>query len=357
MRRQALLLVLVMAAALAAWLPAPAAAAGRKPVEVVFMTTPFGTHMYSVGAAAEQVFKKAGSWVHIKHQETPGAMYMYRYMVKNREKMIKGEVDHTIVIGSTALVQYLAQGRPPFKRFPWPTCRALVSSPAVMGLYVTFDPGIKSLKDLAGKRVGTGERSRPFQGILLDKPLFSVLGIFKQIKWAPLGAVGSKDAFLNGRLDAVPLRMMGLLMVAKKGLLVTPRCAGGPASMEILNSGKKLYFIPYSLQTLQKVNSLPGVVTQYPVLFKKGAFKGLDRDVLGRAGPGAVLCDAGLPDAVAAEITRVWSTHRQDFARYHAVLNFLPRTPYPLGARPQEVHPGTLQAMKRMGLPVPQVKF
>ncbi len=357
MKKIILVMILVLGLAQVALLTTGVLASDRKPVEVVFMTTPFGTHMYAIGAAAEQVFKKAGSWVHIKHQETPGAMYMYRYIVKNREKMKKGQVAHTIAIGATGLVDFLAEGRLMFKKFPWPTCKALVSSPAVVGTYVTTDPKIKTLADLAGKRVGTGERSRPFQGVLLDKPLFGAMGIFKKIKWSPLGAVGCKDAFLNGRLDAVPLRMMGLLVVGKDGQLVIPKSAGGPATMEILNSGKKLYFIPYTAEALKKANSVPGAITQNAAVLKKGAFKGLDRNLLGRAGPGAVLCDAGLPDDIAAEIARVWAKHRKDFAKYHAVLNFLPLTPYPLGAREGQVHPGTIQAMKQMGLAIPKVKF
>ena len=329
----------------------------HKPVDVVFMTTPFGTHMYNVGAAGEQVVKKAGSRERIKHQKTHGAMYMYRYIAKNREKMKEGKVDNTLVIGSASIVDFLAEGRKPFDKVPWPTVKALVSSPAIMGVYGTFDPDIKTLDDLAGKKVGTGERSRPFQGVLLDKPLFGVMGIYKDIKWAPLGAIGCKDAFLNGKIDVIPLRFMGMLMIGPKGGFVCPKSAGGPATMEIMNSGRKIYFVPMTPSDLAKANKVPGALTQYPILFKKGAFKGLEQDLPGRAGPGAVLCDASLPDDIAEEIVRVWSKHRKDFAKYHAVLNFMPMTPYPLGASADQVHPGTVKAMKQMGLPIPEFKF
>ncbi|MBT6613869.1 MAG: hypothetical protein HOB38_17355, partial [Deltaproteobacteria bacterium] len=83
------------------------AEAAKKPVDVVIMTTPFGSSMYNIGAAFEQVFKKAGSWVHIKHQETAGAMYMYRYIAKNRKKMISGEIAHTLAVGGIGSVPHL----------------------------------------------------------------------------------------------------------------------------------------------------------------------------------------------------------------------------------------------------------
>ena len=346
----------LMAVVMTACLTPAAQAADHAPVDVVFMTTPFGTHMYSVGAAAEQVFKKAGSWVQARHQETPGAMYMYRYMVQNREKMTSGKVPYTVVVGSPTMVGFLAEGRKPFDKTPWPTVKALVPIPAVMGLYATFNPDIKSMGALAGKRVCTGERSRPFQGILLDKPLFGGMGIYDKIKWSPLGAVGCKDALLNGSVDAIPLRFMGLIALNDDGVFVTPKCAGGPATMEIINSGRSLHFIPMTEQQLGITKKIPGALVQRPIIFKKGAFEGLNQDIMGRAGPNGFLCDASLPDAIVKEIVRVWNAHRADFATYDAMLGFMPRTPYPVGAEPNEVHPAVVEAMQEMGLPIPKMK-
>lgn len=348
-----MLLVLTM---MTIGLISPTQAAEHTPVDVVFMTTPFGTHMYSTGAAAEQVFKKAGSWVRVRHQETPGAMYMYRYMVQNREKMQSGKIPHTVVVGSPTMVDFLAEGRKPFDKMPWPTVKALVPIPAVMGLYASFDAGIHSLGDLAGKRVCTGERSRPFQGVILDKPLFGGMGIYDKIKWSPLGSVGCKDALLNGSVDAIPLRFMGLIDINDDGMFVTPKCAGGPATMEIINSGRSLHFIPMTEQQLAITRKIPGALVQHPIIFKKGAFEGLDQDIMGRAGPNGFLCDASLPDEIVMEIVRVWKTHRSDFATYDAMLGFMPRTPYPVGAEADEVHPAVVKTMQEMGWPLPKKK-
>ena len=351
-----LILVVLMATVLTGFTAPAALGADHEPVDVVFMTTPFGTHMYSAGAAAEQVFAKAGSWVHVKHQETPGAMYIYRYMVQNRDKMIAGEVPYTVAVGGPTLVDFLAEGRKPFDEIPWPQVKALVPIPGIMGLYATFDPEIKTLADLAGKRVCTGERSRPFQGILLDKPLFGAMGLYDKIEWSPLGSVGCKDAFLNGSVDATPLRFMGLMDVNEDGIFVTPKCAGGPATMEITNSGRKLYYIPMTEGQLAATKKIPGALVQHPIIFKKGAFEGLDQDIMGRAGPNGFLCDEALPDEIVKEIVRVWAEHRADFGKYDAMLNFMPKTPYPVGAAEDEVHPAVIKAMEEMGLKIPKMK-
>lgn len=91
-------------------------------------------------------------------------------------------------------------------------------------------------------------------------------------------------------------------------------------------------------------------------VFKKGAFEGLDQDIMGRAGPNGFLCDESLPDDVVKEILRVWNTHRDDFAKYDAMLGFMPRTPYPVGAEPEDVHPAVISAMEEMDLPIPKMK-
>ncbi|NQU63051.1 MAG: hypothetical protein HQ517_02030, partial [SAR324 cluster bacterium] len=184
--------------------------AAKKPVKVVFMTSPMGTAAYNIGAAFEQVFQKAGSWVQIKHQETPGGMYMYRYIATNREKMISGEIPHTVAASGVAAIAHLAEGRWPFKKFSWPTTKALISTGLMASLYGVYDEDIKSLADFSGKRVCTYERARVFFGLLSDKPLFGKgVGIFEEIDWAPLGLAGCKDAFMNGKVDVMPLTFRG----------------------------------------------------------------------------------------------------------------------------------------------------
>ena len=331
-------------------------AAEKKPVEVILMTTPFGTGMYNVGAAFEQVFKKAGSWVHIKHQETPGALYMYKYLAKNRQKIIEGQMSQVIIAASTANLEFMANGRPPFQKVPWPTIRTLVSNAGLTGFYLTTDPKIKSLKDLAGKRVGTAERARPFLGVLLDRPLFGTsLGIYDQIKWAPLGDVGTKDAFLNGKLDAFRTGFGARIEVAPDGSFFVPFMAPSPPTMEVLSSGKKLYPLPVEKEWIDKGHDFKRDLIVYPALIKKQTLpKLLDRDIWSRAAFMCLQGDASLPDDVVEEIVRVRHQHRKDFAKYHAALALFPSTPYPIGSPKKYVHPGVIKAMEKLGLPVPK---
>ncbi len=328
--------------------------AERKPVEVVIMTTPFGSSMYSIGAAFEQVFKKSGSWVHMKHQETAGAMYMYRYAAKNRERMAKGELPYTLIVGGVGAVPHLQEGRWPFKKIPWPTTKLLVSTLGLVGHYGTFDPNIKTLADFKGKRICTRERARVFLGLFLDKPLFGKgYGIYKDIKWSPLGDANCKDAFLNGKVDATPLGFAGFIMVAPNGMYVVPKMAPSPPTLAILSSGRKLHHLSFDPKIVKKSYDFSKDVITYPALVKKGAVKGLDHDIWARAGFGAIHCDENLPDDIVEEIIRVRHEHRKMFGKFHAALRLLPTTPYPLGSPRKYVHPGVIKAMNKLNYPIP----
>jgi len=331
------------------------AEAAKKPVDVVIMTTPFGSHMYDIGAAFEQVFKKAGSWVHMKHQETPGAMYMYRYIAKNSEKMRTGKITHTVAVGGIGAVAFLQEGRWPFKKIPWPTTKTLVSTTSMMGFYATFDPTIKTTADFAGKRVCTRERARVFLGVFLDKPLFGRgLGIYKQIKWAPLGDSGCKDAFLNGKVDLVPLGFGGIVEIAKNGTFTVPFMAPSPATMEIMSSGRELHMISFDPDTIRRSYDFSKDMIVHPALVKKGATKGIKKDIWSRAGFGLIHADAGLPNDIVEEIVRVRHEYRKEFGKLHAGLKLLPSTPYPIGSPKKYVHPGVIKAMKKLGYPIPK---
>jgi len=329
--------------------------AAKKPVTVVIQTTPFGTAMYNIGAAFEQVFKKTGSWVHVKHQETAGAMYTIRYQKKNRQKMIDGKIPYALSISSASVIAHMVEGRPPLNKMPLPNNRLLVSAGGLMGTYATFDPNIKTLADFAGKRVCTAERARVFMGVLLDKPLFGKgYGTYKKIKWAPLGSIGCKDAFMNGKIDVVRLTYMGMLTVTPDGKYVVPAMAPDGPTMEILSSGRKVYQIPYDPDVIKRSYDFSKDMVVYPGLIKKGAFKNIKEDIWGRAGFLAISSDITLPDDVVEEIVRVRHVHRKEFGKYHAMFKLLPMTPFPLGTPRKYVHPGVFKAMKKLGYPIPK---
>jgi TRAP-type uncharacterized transport system substrate-binding protein len=328
----------------------------KQPVDVVVLTNQFGTPMYNIGAAMEQVFKKTGSWVRIKHQETPGAMYILKYYQTNQQKMISGEMPHAITVAGALTMDFVAEGRPPLDKLALPNLRAIIDGPAAMSFYVTFNPEIKSLKDMVGKKMGTVERPRLFAGTLLEGPLFQYLGINDKIDWQHVGTTASKDAMLNGNIDAMRLIFMGKLSVADDGSLYIPQMFPSPAGMELIGSGKKLNFLPIERKWTEEGFDYSKHVYALPCLIKKGSFKTVEKDFWAQVSPLTVTTIAELPDDIVEEIIRVTHQHHAEFGKIHAMLGFMPENPYPVGAPQHLVHPGVAKAMKNLNLPIPKLK-
>lgn len=331
--------------------------AEQKPYTIVQMTTPFGTPMYTEGTAMEEVFKKAGSWVNWKVQETPGAMFVQRYYFENKDKMMSGEVPPVVTSFSASVMPFVIEGRKPFDKYPVPFSGALFSSPSFITLFATFDSDIKSAKDFSGKKVGIAEKSRPFTGVLAHMPYFAKgLGIWKKVGWQFIGPVNSKDALLNDRIDVHASTFRGKVELADDGSYICTKMAPATPTMELMNSGRKLQFVGYDPDVIKKSFDFSKDMMVYPVLIKKGAHEGIDQDIWGLIAIGLYRAPSFLPDDVVNEIIRVRHEYREELAKYHAIMKFFPENPYPVGVPEEWVIPGVTKAMKSLNLTIPKGK-
>jgi TRAP-type uncharacterized transport system substrate-binding protein len=92
----------------------------------------------------------------------------------------------------------------------------------------------------------------------------------------------------------------------------------------------------------------------FPVLIKKGACKGIDRDIWGIGNIAKVIGSVSMPDNMVEEIIRVRHQYREELGKYHPMLELLPESPYPIGTSKEYVHPGVEKVMKKLGLSIPR---
>ena len=320
------------------------------------MSPPFGSPAFNMGAALEMVFEKHKSWVRIKHQETPGGMYVVKYMFQNLDKIKAGEHNNIIGFSAGSIFGHIIEGRPPFKELGLGDgYKAICSAPSIMSLYASHDPQIESTHDFAGLRIGTAAKSRPFQGVLKDKPYFGKgLGIYDKIEWQFLGFKGSLDAFLNNQIDIISLNFTGEVTMSGDGTLVCSKLAPGPSTMQVLNSGRKINLIEYDPEAVIKGYDFSKDLIINPVLMKKGAFKELKRDMWGRGSLGVIAGTSYIPADALQEFIRVIWTYRQELGNYHADLKYIPDNPYPLGIpKPEWIYPSVDKAMQNLGFAIP----
>lgn len=335
-------------------MPSGVFAAEQKKVAVESLSTPFGTPLYVAASAFEQVFNKANSWVDWKIKETPGAMYIVKFFFQNKEAIAAGKKNQFIVGTSTGVLGHINEARPPFKPFTGMNQRAIFSTNAIIYKFSTFDPSIKDLKALAGKKVGVAEKPRLFAGTLLHKPYFQKgLGIWDKVNWQMIGEGNSKNAILNNQIDAVSSVFLGQLEKAPDGTLVCSKLAPTTATMELLNSGRKLHLIDDDPKIIKKSYDFNTDMRVYPVLIKKGAHESIDRDMWARVVMGIYVVHESMPDDVVEEIIRVRYQYLDDLGKFHSALKLYPKNPYPVGVPDEWVHPGVKKAMKALKIPMP----
>lgn len=328
--------------------------ADQKKVVIESLSTPFGSAPYVAASAFEQVFNKANSWVDWKIKETPGAMYMVKYFFQNKEAIAAGEKNQLIIGTSTGVLGHINEARPPFKPFTNMNQRALFATNAFIYLFSTFDASIKDMKNLAGKKVGAAEKPRVFAGTLLHKPYFEKgLGIWDKVDWQMIGPGNSKNAMLNNQIDAHSSVFLGQIEKSPDGTLVCRKLGPSTATMELQNSGRKLYLIDNDPELIKKSYDFNVDMRVYPVLVKKGAHESIDRDMWARCVIGVYVVHESMPDDVVQEIIRVRYQYHNDLGKFHAALKMYPENPYPVGVPEEWIHPGVKKAMKALNISMP----
>ncbi|MBT4641782.1 MAG: hypothetical protein HN580_06510 [Deltaproteobacteria bacterium] len=307
------------------------AAKSKRPYDVTFLATPMGSAGYTLGTALEIIFAKH-SWVKIKNQETPGAMYGFGYIKKNLKKMEEGKVNQIMGMGSSAVTAFIVEGRKPLTKLKLPQWSTIANVSTSVTVYGTFDKDLTSTRQFAGRNIGTGIKSTIFRSILRDRPYFGRgLNIYGDVKWNFLDDMGNKDAILNGKLDAVQLNFGARMAVASDGSFYTDLLFPQPAAQQIIDSGRKLYVIPLERDAIINGYDFSKDMIVHPIKIKKGAYRIFSEDAWATSAFNTLNCLDSMPDDVVEEIIRVMHTYRDKFANYHASFKALPENPYPVG--------------------------
>ena len=351
-------LVLMLMVAVLAILCAPEAAKATEekhpPVEVVILTGPFGAGSYNYGFGLEDISRRHPSWLTIRAQETPGGTYMIKYWIKNRKAMLDGTISQIALLGVDTALVFLAEGRPPFTKLALPFARVWSSAPGLIDFFATFDPNIKTLKDLTGKKVAVALKSQIFQTGLRLKPYFDKgLGIWDQVDWQYLGYSKGKDALLNGQIDACIFSCYGSVK-AEGGILVSRDLAPSPAGMEILGAGRKVHLIGWDPEVTKASYDFSTDVRILPVLVKKGAMEQIDKDVWVNGTTSSFYCDESMPEDVVIELLRIMTTYHDELAQTDATAVFFSKNPYPVGVPKRLIHPAVFKAAKVLHFDVPK---
>ena len=248
-----------------------------------------GTY-YPLGVAISKVWTNAGIGLNVAAEATGGSVENARH-IKNK----------TMEIGfvESLVADWAYKGEEYFKSGPVKNIRGFIALyPNTIQTVVKAGSGIKSYKDLKGKKVACGIQGS--SSVLNMKIVLESYGIpFSDIKAQYLAYGPAMELLKDGQVDAVMVD------------------AGAPNSSIIdIGSQHKI-----AILSIDRAN-IDQIVKKYPffsaaTIIPKGTYKGIDYDVL-TTGSLATLCvQAELPDELVYKMIKTLFEKKADVAKVH----------------------------------------
>lgn len=247
--------VLALAAGLAA---SPVAAQAK--VSVPLLLSPAGSGAVESDTILMVQMIKEGTPITLLPQETPGYMYNIREMLNDRHWKRTAFSTEDVLIqlamkwgGTPELKEFLPEKIPiKFKLLYgeawWPIGK----------FFVTFDPNIKSIADLKGKRLSLGLRSQSDWGVY-PRIILDTLGITPQnTDVRHLTPAQITQQLIDGATD-VGVSVFGMEPNMKEWFI------GGPLR-QLEASGKPLRYISMDKETIDRVNKRFGTTFTHAVV-------------------------------------------------------------------------------------------
>ncbi len=318
----------------------PVMAAEKEKVKVSLLTTPMGTGAYFFSFKLAEEVNRTHPWLRIEVKEGMGTVPQMKSI------MNKPELGKTTVWNSVNTLGQLARnGTRPFKKsYSKATGSKLMLAFNTYPILVylgTTKPGIKSIHDLAGKRVVLAQKGMT-ASYLIEK-IFAKTGMLKKIKKQYMGFKAASDALRDGLTDAAvvigyltPNPKEFSVMAAYHELFnirnVTPVSLGDPKVLnELVNEGVPVLpaIMPAGTKLMGKDITSP--VTAY--------YQGV-----------CYYVDAKMKDELVYEVTKsVWD-HLDALKTAHPSLKVLTREKLGNVEKAENYHPGAVKFFKEKGI-------
>ena len=310
-------------------------AADRKETTVSLISAPFGTGSYVLGSALEEISKKHHPWLRVTHAESPGFVFNIRKL--DREPELKT----SMIVGSGAGVSGLAtSGEKPFdKKFPALKLLANYNLTAVW--LATLDPNIKTIADLAGKKVALGRAPQINWAVQPEWTIRYGWGLpADKVRVQYVGTKEAVDALLDGTADAA--------VVGGYFDPLTNKLELSPQTTEFLASGRKVTHLQWGREAVDKT-ILKGM-NMVPITVPANTIPGVSEPMEIFADTAAWMVAPEFPEDLAYETTKMILDNLPAFAEVHALGRLMSKTALPYGANPEDIHPGALRAYREAGV-------
>jgi TRAP transporter TAXI family solute receptor len=306
-------------------------------VTISVLGGPFGTGSYALASATADIAKKYHPWLRVNNVEGAGLIFNIKKLNENPQNK------KTMVIVSGRVVTWLAEnGMKPFDK-KYPPCQLLGNFFLVSTWLATLNPDIRTANDFVGKKVALGRMTQVNWGLEADWLIRYGWGIRDKVTVQFMGPKAAATALMDGLVDAAiagayvdPLKMTVKL---------------SPQAVEMMASGRKIYFIPWGEEAVRKViaKGMPIVPFTIPANTIKGLANG-NEPLPVFSDTGCFVVDPEFPEEIAYEFTKLLINNISKFGEYVAVGKLMSLKALTLGWNLGNIHPGAVKAYREAGV-------
>ncbi len=307
----------------------------HEPVKIRLLAGPFGSGGYLIHSAVADIAKKHHPWLKLDHAESPGFIFNLKKLHEDPQ------LKKSLIIGAGGVVSWMASiGMKPFDK-KYPPVKFLGNYSLVSVWLATLDPNIKSPKDLIGKKIAIG---RTPQINWAQEPKWVIhhgWGIGDKVKIQYVGLKPAAAALLDGLVDAA---VVGGYFdpIHKENFVVSPQ------TIELLASGRKIYYIPWGKEAVEKTIAagmpiIPIMLPAKTVKYQKEPLPIFTDNCGWHVAP-------EFPEEIAYEFTKLVINNVSKFAEYASVGKIISKKALVFGWTPETIHPGALRAYKEAGI-------
>lgn len=320
----------------AAWLALSSAVAfGHPIVHVSLLTAPFGTGSYVLGAALQDISNKSNSWVRVDASESPGFIYNIKKLAND------ADARKTTVVGSgKGLLALATSGAKPFGK-KYPELKLICNYNLVALWLATLDSHVKTIADLAGKRVALGRTVQINWAVEPARVIRVGWGMGPgKVKFSYLGTKEAVSALLDGHVAAAVVG--GYLNPYTHAMVLSPQ------TTQFMASGRDYHFVPWGEKEVKK--TVASGMQILPVTIPANTISGVSYDLPVFADTVGWFVSPDFPNDVAYELTKMIIHNVHKFAEYHAVGKLMSPKALVYGFTDSEIDPGALKAYREAGI-------
>lgn len=307
-------------------------AAQKDITKVPVYATAFGAGPTTHAMGFEDILKKNHPWFRIEVIETPGGAYNARLL---NDVHGKKEAETTIATGGVSNTLSAQLGMLFPNESLMKNSKVLINHTIDSWLFVTFNPNIKTLADIAGKRIAVGQKTQTSWG-QFPAALLEHSGIKAEVQYA--GPANTLRYLIDGQAD-VAFTMANVMI--KNGQIEKVFHLAQWAELEA--SGKKLYYVDVPKEAVDKFEKATGVKLSFATV-KEGTYKDQNVTFHAAGADGGWGSDDGLREDIAYEFVYNYLKYHKKFVEYQAVGGSYNPETLMFGIPKDMLHPGAIRA-------------